>query len=228
MKKFSLTVFVLTVFAIQGMAQFNLNVIGGPQLTTFGGEEKKEWGGTNENPSMVVRYQIGLLAERMHNERLAFMFGLLLSTKGASYSGDFVDFNTQQNVQVKYVKKLMYLDLPLLLRYRASEKWSFLFGPQLSFLLSAKIKNDENAQNLFDVPETEDAKDYYTKFDVGVNLGTIYMLNERLALMLLYQYGLLKIGIDETYDNNGGTTEKKYAIMNRMLALSLLYTFKQQ
>ena len=97
----------------------------------------------------------------------------------------------------------------------------------MSFLLAAKIKNNDNAQRLYELPDTEDAKDYYTKFDVGLNVGAAYNINERIAIMLIYQYGLLKIGIDEVYNNNGGLEEEKYAIMNRVLLLSLIYTFKE-
>ncbi|HEY6437506.1 MAG TPA: outer membrane beta-barrel protein, partial [Ignavibacteriaceae bacterium] len=213
MKKIILLMCALIAFIYEGNAQWKFSAIAGPQLATFGGKDKKEWGGTNNDPELVVRFHGGLLAERRHSEKMAFITGLLYSSKGTKYSGEF------QNVTVSYTKLLSYLDLPLLLRYYKSEKWSFLFGPQFSFLLAAKIKNDENAQQLFELPETEDAKDYYTKLDVGLNLGAAYTINERMALMLLFQYGLLKIGIDEVYDNNGNFEEEKFAIMNRVLML---------
>ncbi len=215
----------LITFIHEGNAQWKFSAIAGPQLATFGGKDKKDWGGLDSNPEMVLRVHAGLLAERRHSEKLAFLTGLLFSSKGTRYSGDYFDGN--QNVSISYTKLLSYLDLPLLLRYYKSEKWSFLLGPQVSFLLAAKIKNDENAQRLFELPETEDAKDYYAKLDVGLNLGAAYTINERMALMLIYQYGLLKIGIDEVYNNNGGFEEQKYAIMNRVLLLSFIYTFKE-
>jgi hypothetical protein len=225
MKRNIMIMCALILFFNEGNAQWKFSAIAGPQLATFGGKDKKDWGGTDSNPEMVLRLHAGLLAERRHSEKLAFLSGLLFSTKGTRYSGDYFDGN--QNVSVSYTKLLSYLELPLLLRYHQSEKWSLLFGPQLSFLLDAKIKNDENAQRLFEVPETEDAKDYYAKFDVGLNLGAAYTINERIALMLIYQYGLLKIGVDEVYNNNGGFEEQKYAVYNRVLLLSLIYTFKE-
>ena len=100
------------------------------------------------------------------------------------------------------------------------------FWTSAKFLLAAKVKNNDNAQQLFELPATEDVKDYYTKLDVGLNLGATYTINERMALMLLFQYGLLKIGLDEAY-NNGSYEEQKYAIMNRVLLLSFIYTFKE-
>lgn len=215
----------LIAFVNEGNAQWKFSAIGGPQLATFGGKDKKDWGGLDSDPELVVRFHAGILAERRHSEKLAFLTGLLFSTKGTKYSGDYFDGN--QTVSISYTKLLTYLDLPLLLRYYKSEKWSFLFGPQLSYLLAAKIKNDENAQRLFELPETEDAKDYYSKLDVGLNLGAVYNLNERMALMLLLQYGLIKIGIDEVYSNNGGLEEEKFAIMNRVLMLSFIYKFKE-
>jgi hypothetical protein len=225
MKKLIILMCALITFTNEGIGQWKFSAIAGPQLATFGGKDKKDWGGTNNDPEMVFRFHLGLLAERRHSEKLAFLTGLLFSSKGTKYSGDYFDGN--QNVSVSYTKLLSYLDLPLLLRYHKSEKWSFLFGPQLSFLLAAKVKNDENSQKQFGIPETEDVKDYYTKVDVGLNLGAAYNINERIALMLIYQYGLLKIGIDEVYNNNGSLEEQKYAIYNRILMLSLIYTFKE-
>ncbi len=220
--------FALISFFHEGKAQWKFSAIAGPQLVNFGGSDKKEWGGLDSNPVPVVRFNAGLLAERRHSETMSFITGLIYSSKGAKYSNDVPDFTANnQMVNIAYTKVLSYLDLPILLRYHQSEKWSFLFGPQMSFLLAAKIKNNDNAQRLYELPDTEDAKDYYTKFDVGLNVGAAYNINERIAIMLIYQYGLLKIGIDEVYNNNGGLEEEKYAIMNRVLLLSLIYTFKE-
>jgi Outer membrane protein beta-barrel domain len=225
MKKNIVLMFALITFFNEGIAQWKFSAIAGPQIATFGGKDKKDWGGLDSDPEMVARFHAGLLAERRHSDKLAFLTGLLFSSKGTRYTGDY--FDGSQNVSIRYTKLLSYLDLPLLLRYYKSEKWSFIFGPQLSFLLAAKVKNDDNAQRLFELPATEDVKDYYTKLDVGLNLGAAYTINERMALMLLFQYGLLKIGIDEAY-NNGNLEEQKYAIMNRVLLLSFIYTFKEQ
>ena len=218
---------VLTSILNEGFAQWKFSAIAGPQLVTFGGKDKKDWGGLNTDPEMVFRFNAGLLAERRHSEKMAFISGLIFSSKGTRYSGDVIDFtNNNKMVNIAYTKVLSYLDLPILLRYYQSEKFSFLFGPQLSFLLAAKVKNDDNAQRIDGSPAKEDVKDNYSKFDVGLNLGTAYTINDRIALMLIYQYGLLKIGVDETYNNNGGLEKQKYAIMNRVLLLSLIYTFK--
>jgi len=229
MKKTMILMCAFIVFVNEGVAQWKFSAIVGPQLATFGGKDKKDWGGLNSDPEMVFRFQAGILAERRHSENMSFITGLVYSSKGTRYSGEEYDFSTNQNVDVSYTKALSYLDLPILFRYHQSEKWSFLFGPQVSFLLAAKIKNSESVQKLYQLPKTEDAKDDYTKLDVGLNLGTTYALNERMSILLLYQYGLLKIGIDEDYNSSTGSIEEqKYAIMNRVLLLSFIYTFKEQ
>jgi hypothetical protein len=228
MKKIIIIMCALITFFHEGYAQWKFSAIAGPQLVNFGGSDKKDWGGLDSNPVPVVRFHAGFLAERRQSEKMSFITGLLYSSKGAKYATDLPDFSANnQMVNVAYAKVLSYLDLPILLRYHQSEKWSFLFGPQMSFLLAAKVKNNDNAQRLYEVPATEDVKDYYAKFDIGLNLGAAYNINERIALMLIYQYGLLKIGIDEVYNNNGGLEEQKYAIMNRVLLLSFIYTFKE-
>lgn len=93
--------------------------------------------------------------------------------------------------------------------------------------MSAKIKNDETAQKVYGIPETEDVKDYYSTVDLGLNAGGTYKINDKFSLQLFYQLGLLKIGRDQVYDLSGGTAEETFDIKNRVLRLSLAYTFKQ-
>ncbi len=216
----------LISFFNEGLAQWKFSAIAGSQLANFGGKDKKDWGGTLSDPELVFRYHGGIMADRFFSEKVYLSVGLLFSSKGAKYSGGAYDV-TSQFYTYSYTKKLSYLDIPIIVNYNFSEKWSLGLGPQISFLLGAKVKNDKNAQKNYGLPETEDAKDSYSKLDIGLNVGPTYKINEKMRLMLLYQYGLIKIGKDQVY-NNGGFDDTKAAIFNRVLLLSLIYTFKEQ
>jgi hypothetical protein len=228
MKKLLIIMCALFLFGKEGTAQWKFSAIVGPDMATFSGSEKKDWGGTGQDPKWVFRFHGGILADYLLNEKGAVTFGLMYALKGTKYSGEAYDFNSNANVAVSYTKQLAYLNIPILYNYRASEKFSFVFGPQVSFLMSAKVKNDENSQKLYEVPETEDVKDYYSKLDIGLNVGPTINLTEKLALQLLFQQGLLKIGKDQIYNNNGMLEDHTYAIMNRVVRFSIIYVITEK
>jgi len=227
MKTLFVILFVVFCNVNSGNAQWKFRAIAGPQLANFGGSDKKEWGGTLSNPELVFRFHAGLLADRNLTETLSFSTGLMLSSKGAKYDGGQYD-PSAQFYTYSYIKKISYLDIPMILNYALSKKWSIGLGPQVSILMSAKVKNDENSQKIYGLPETEDVKDYYSALDVGLNAGITYALNERLALQLFYQHGLTKIGQDQVDTGTGGTTEETASVMNRVARLSVLYSFNKK
>jgi hypothetical protein len=215
-----------TLFCMsKGFAQWKFSAVAGPQIANFGGSDKKDWGGTLSDPELVFRFHGGIMADRLLSEKVNLSMGLMFSSKGAEYSGGQYDPNSQFYTG-SYTKRLSYLDIPILVSYNLSEKWSVGFGPQVSFLMSAKVKNDGTAQKVYGLPETEDVKDNYSTLDIGLNVGGAYKINDKFALQLFYQYGLSKIGRDQTDTSTGGT-EETYDIKNRVLRLSFVYTFKQ-
>jgi hypothetical protein len=213
------------------LAQWKFSAIAGPSLSNFGGADKKEWGGTDTNPKVVLRFHLGLLADYTISEKISLSGGIQYSTKGARYKGEteYYDMNTNSlaMVSIVYTKRLAYLDFPILVNYRLSDQFDLLLGLQPSILVSAKVKNDENAQKAFELPETEDVKDNYKTFDIAILIGPRYRINDRIAVQFLYNYGLAKIAHAETYDFNGGMVDKDYKVMNRVLKFSVAYTFNQ-
>lgn len=226
MKKTLIILCAMLFCMSKGFAQWKFSAVAGPQIANYGGSDKKDWGETLSDPELVFRYHIGAMADRLLSEKVNLSMGLMFSSKGAKYTGGQYDPNSQFFTGT-YTKKLSYLDIPILVNYNFSEKWSLGVGPQVSLLMSAKVKNDETAQKVYGVPETEDVKDSYSTVDLGLNAGGTYRINEKFSIQLFYQLGLLKIGRDQGYDINGGTTEETYDIKNRVLRLSLAYTFKQ-
>ncbi|HRK55523.1 MAG TPA: porin family protein [Cyclobacteriaceae bacterium] len=223
---------LLMSFSIIANAQWKFNFVGGPNLANFNGSEKKDWGGTETDPKIVIRFHLGFTGERLISEKWMGGAGLQFSTKGASYTGD-VDFYNMttfelEKLSVRYNKVLSYIDIPIYLKYIASEKVDILMGLQPSILMSAKIKNDDNAIKAFpSLPKKEDAKDYYNSIDGAIIIGPQYKINEKIALQLLYKYGFIKIAKYSEYDyTSNSDTEKKYKVGNSVFAFAVSYNLK--
>ena len=213
-------------------AQWKFEFVAGPSLTTFTGKEKKEWGGTDSNPKMVLRGNLGFRAERLLSKKFLAGGGVAFALKGTVYEGDEEYYNSVtyelEVLKVKYTKMLSYIDVPLYIKYVASEKLKLLAGVQPSFLLSAKIKNDENARTAFPgLPKTEDAKDYYTPFDLAVMFGPHYQLSDKVAIQILIIPGILKMAKDELYGGNGNMEEQKFKVHNASLSFTFVYLIRQ-
>jgi hypothetical protein len=218
--------------ALCAQAQWKIEIVAGPSFTTFSGKEKKVWGETDNNPKLVLRGSLGFQAERLLSEKFMAGGGISFALKGTAYEGDVTYYNsttfTFEETNVKYTKILSYIDVPLYVKYLASDKLKVLIGLQPSFMLSAKIKNDDNARKAFPtLPKTEDAKDYYTPLDLAVLAGPQYQVSDRLAVQLLIVPGLLKVAQRESYDFNGGTEEKKFKVNNTSLSFTIVYLIHQ-
>jgi len=213
-------------------AQWKFEIVAGPSFTTFTGKDKKVWGATNTNPKLVLRGNLGFRVERLLSEKFLAGGGITFALKGTVYEGNQEYYNSTtymlEQLKVKYTKILSYIDVPIYVKYVASDKFKLLMGLQPSFMLSAKIKNDDNARTAFpSLPETEDAKDYYTPFDLAVLFGPHYQINDQVAVQVLLVPGILKMAKGETYDFNGGMEEKKFKVNNASLSLTFVYLIRQ-
>ena len=81
---------------------------------------------------------------------------------------------------------LNYLALPVLLQYRHASGMFVQTGPQLSYLLSAKVK--ANGQS-------EDLKEDFKKMDLSWTLGVGYAIADgKIGFNVRYNFGLSKLG----------------------------------
>jgi hypothetical protein len=231
MKTF-ISCFILISFALCAQAQWKFEFVVGPSLTTFTGKEKKDWGRTNTNPKLVLRGNLGFRVERLLSEKFLAGGGITFALKGTVYQGNVAYYNSTtymlESIKVKYSKMLSYIDVPVYVKYMASDKVKILAGLQPSFMLSAKIKNDNNARTAYpDLPEIEDAKEYYTPFDLAVMLGPHFQVSEKVAIQMLVTPGILKTAKDEVYDVNTGTKEQKFKVNNASLSFTFVYLIHQ-
>jgi hypothetical protein len=229
MKKF-ITCCILVAVLMTAQAQWKFEIVGGPSASTFLGKDKKAWGYTTKNPKVVLRGTLGFRAERAISEKFIAGGGVAYSMKGTEYSGETpyqeTPYSPTITLDIKFTKMLSYIDVPVYVKFIASEKFKVLLGAQPSFLLSAKVKNNDDAQLAFQVPASEDQKDYYTSFDLAVLVGPQYQITNKFGVQLLAAPGLLKIAKGEEYDpNQNELVDKKYNVKNGAVTLQFIYSF---
>ncbi len=166
MKKVLVIAALATLFAATTVnaQEFNFGAKGGLNLATLNGKDA-------DDVKMKVGFNLGLVGEYAFNEKMAIQPELLFSAQGAkSEEGDGK-------------LKLNYLSLPVMFKYYVAEGFSLQAGPQVSYLLSAKV-------------DDEDVKDGARKIDFALGVGAGYKLDNNLFFDARYTYGLSKIGKD--------------------------------
>lgn len=123
--------------------------------------------GDVEDASSLVGFQIGAFAEFKISEKFAIQPELMYSGQGASSDGDG-DLN------------LNYINIPVMAKYYVAKSFSLEAGPQIGFLVSAKA-------------DGEDAKDFISSIDFGLNLGAGYDITEKFSAGLRYNFGLSNV-----------------------------------
>jgi opacity protein-like surface antigen len=126
--------------------------------------------GDIEDNKSLFGANLGGFAEIKLSDKLAFQPELLFSMQGSKYE----DIAT----------KLNYINIPLLAKYNLNEKFSVLAGPQIGFLMSAKLK---------DSTKSVDIKEGFNTTDFGLNVGAGYNVTENILVDARYNFGLSNI-----------------------------------
>lgn len=167
------------------------------QETKFGakaGLNMADWYGDDaEGADSRTSFHVGGFAEIKVSDKFAVQPELLYSSQGAK--GDGAKINTD------------YLNIPVMAKFYATEKLSIEAGPQVGFLLSAKLKPDTG--------DTQDVKDAIKSTDFGVNVGLGYNFTENITGGLRYNLGLSSVPDSEDIND----------VKNGVFALSMGYRF---
>ena len=117
----------------------------------------------------------------------------------------------------KEVYQLDYIDLPILFKAYFSDRDSEffgIFGPQFSFLVTDKVKNASNIEEIKRLYHNND----YKSFDFGLVGGIGYSYERNIELTLRAEYGLT----DAVKGNEGESTKRNN---NGLINLGLSYIF---
>jgi len=142
----------------------------------------------------LLRFHAGVFADFELSDRIVLHPELVYSAKGIHVIEGITPLDYQQN----------YLDIPILFSYKISDEFSFNLGPKIDFLLSAKITDGTNS---------EDMKDAFENMGYSLDFGFSYKIPMGLVFDARYDLGLSDIIKDNTGDK----------IYNRMLQFSVGY-----
>ena len=135
----------------------------------------------------IVGFSAGFISDFRLGEHLAFHPELLYSQKGAKSS-----FAGPGGLAFSEEERLHYLDLPLLLRARASG-FFVEAGPQLGYLLAQKSSFVTTLPGFDPETSTSTTTDGSRRLDVGYVLGLGYALPQGWELGVRYNGGLADI-----------------------------------
>lgn len=162
------------------------------------------------SPSSIIGFQIGGFVEVKIAEKISIQPELLYSTQGSKFNmvvnNDGTDYDTENTF------KLSYINIPVMFKYYATNKFSLEAGPQIGFLVDSKLKTDVLGQSV-----TQDAKNLFESIDFGLNIGANYDFTKKISAGVRYNLGLTNVMKTESGDNS--------EVKNSVFSLSLGYKF---
>ena len=159
-------------------AQIKFGVKAGVNLSNVGGKDAA-------GASSLIGYHGGIQANIPLAAGFSVQPELLYSAQGTKVpvetSGD-----GDEIIITKVATHMNYLSLPLLAQYTHGSGAYVQTGPQLSYLLSAKVKVNG---------ESTDLKDDFKKTDLSWVLGVGYAIADgKIGFNIRYNFGLTKLG----------------------------------
>lgn len=162
------------------------------------------------SPSSIIGFHIGGFVDIKIDEKFSFQPELLFSTQGSKF-----DMAVDSGESVLYTENtflLSYINIPVMFKYYATEKFSLEAGPQIGFLLDSKLKTEVFGQSV-----TQDAKDLFESIDFGLNLGAGYDFTKKISAGVSYNLGLANVMKTESGDNS--------EVKNNVFSISVGYKF---
>lgn len=175
MKKLILSLGLLAGVSVAAHAQSGVRfgVKAGASLTSITGED-------SDGLANKFGFNGGVVANFAFNDMISVQPEVLYSMKGAKEDGGNGKFN------------LNYIDVPVLAKVSTGATGLFFeLGPQVGFLASAKVKDDNSSL---------DAKDFVKSVDFGYAAGIGFQAESGPMVGLRYNGGFTNIG----KDNIGG------------------------
>lgn len=194
-----LFVLVVSLVANSSFGQVRLGLKAGVNAATVADNEwTKTRFGINAGP--IAQINIGKM--------FFVQCELLYSLKGFKY--DYEDSTWSDHATIS----LHYINLPVLLAFKAGKNFSIKLGPEIGRLLSARNETAEI-----------DISDIYDDFDFGADLGLSYSY-KKLALDIRYNYGIKKVIHVLRTDPFGTPLGEREFGKNRVIQFSVCYFIK--
>lgn len=194
MKSFILSITLAATAIIFGAnvtyAQNNKTKVGikaGVSLMTLGAATSN---GVSVNYNYRAGFQGGLTLESSLSDGILLNTQILYTQKGGNVNTTINNINFQGGTQVDYI------DVPLLIGFKANQKLAFYIGPQVSFLLSQKTSLV--ASNGASTTSTD--KTGLKKSLFGGNIGAGYKFTDNVGLNVNYIFDFANAA-EKAYDS---------------------------
>ncbi len=206
MKNLLITFISIITFGISNAQKAKFGIKGGLNIANL------SVSGDSANPttSPIIGFHVGALLEVKLSDKIALQPELLYSTQGTKFSLQLPIEENPVNVDAQI--DFGYINLPLILKYYASNDFCLEAGPQVGFLTSAEATAKVSGRSA-----TEDVKKLFNTNDFGLNFGLGYNFNSNLFIQGRYNLGLSNIGKTEAGDNS--------KTKNSVFSFSLGYKF---
>jgi opacity protein-like surface antigen len=188
MKKIILSVAALFAFGFANAQEVKFGAKAGVNFSTFTGDA--------EDVDGKVGFQVGAFAEIKISDKFSVQPELMYTTLGAKFD----------EMGTTFTQTVDYIVLPVMAKFYVADAFSLEAGPQIGFLVGAKIEADG---------ESVDVKEFYNSTDFGLNFGAGYDFTENISAGLRYTLGLSNIAKDSGDES----------IQNSNFALALAYKF---
>lgn len=190
MKKFFL-ILTLSGICLAASAQVKYGVKAGLNLANFSGDV--------EGNKMKAGINAGAFAKISLTEEISFQPELVFSTQGAK------EKMTWEGISSEAKNNFTYLNIPVLVQYNTSGGFYAETGPQLGFLLSAKVKSDGGKQ---------DVKEHTKGIDFAWAFGAGFLTKSNLGFNARFNLGL---------SNIAKGNEEDYKVRNSVIQVGVFY-----
>lgn len=159
-------------------------------------------------PDALAGFYAGPTARFDVSSNFSIQPELLLSLQGFKYSMDIEVMEEEFDFDATF--KNLYLNLPVMARFAATEALYLEAGPQVGLLLDSKVKSGGVSA------DSEESND----LDFGLNIGAGYRLPMGLSIEARYNFGLVNMFEDEQDADMG-----EVKVTNRVFSFGLGYRF---
>lgn len=209
MKKIIFSSIAIMLFGFVSAQDVKYGIKGGLNVSNFSGDTD------GVDLKFRLGLNIGVFVEVKLSDKFSIQPEVLYSQQGAKLiiAGNFNDGYNITSFKVTDKENLAYINVPVMFKYYAIEKFSIEVGPQIGFLVSEKAKIKAEGRTI-----EESDREYYKKVDFGLNFGAEYDFTENIFVGARYNLGLTNIGTTAPGDDG-----KNH---NRVFSLSVGYRFK--
>jgi hypothetical protein len=205
MNKIILSAVAVLVFGFANAQKAQFGIKGGLNVANQGYS-----GDGAPSPSSIIGFHIGGFVEVKISDKFSIQPELLYSTQGSKF--DYAVYQNSIEYDTENTFRLSYVNVPVMFKYYAAEKFSLEAGPQIGFLTSSKMETEVLGQSV-----TQNVKEFFESVDFGLNIGAGYEFTKKVSLGVRYNFGLANVG-----KNEDGSNDK---IKNNVFSLSLGYKF---